>query len=343
MSEAVNEPESVKTEKVCANCMWWACNRGVVPIVTEDKACWEPHQEQPWTDDQFTCEYHVGSDTTEVNVPQHCPNGTMKEPNPNPVNGPTEILIVTYSKDFPWLEYALKCIKKYAKGFQGVTVAHPAHEAEMFNKLHSNFKVRLHGYSEVAGKGMLQHMVKMAEADKIVPRGTKYVLHMDADCMFKMPVTPEDYFWRDKPYQLIRTWASLGVPDPRYPTSKAISDCAQWKGATDRQLGFDGAWYTMCMNTAVFPIEFYAKYRTHIEKVHHRSFQDFMLDGVNSFPQSNMDWTAMGAFARECMGDEFTWFDVEDGQPYPVDRKQAYWSHGGMTDVIKAEIEGFLK
>jgi hypothetical protein len=202
---------------------------------------------------------------------------------------------------------------------------------------------RVVGYDEVPGKGMLQHMVKMAEADLIVPAGTKYILHMDADCMFRMPTTPEHYFWDDKPYYLIRSWGSLGVPDPRHPISKTISDCGQWKGATDTQLGWDTEFYTMCMNTAVMPINFYKAYREHIERVHKRPFVDHMLAGRNEFPQTSMDWTAMGAYAHRFMRDRFTWFDVCDGTPYPVDRKKAFWSHGGITPEIRQEIEGFLK
>ncbi len=34
--------------------------------------------------------------------------------------------------------------------------------------------------------------------------------------------------------------------------------------------------------------------------------------------------------------------DVENGQPYPVDRKMAFWSHGGITPAIMGQIEEFL-
>lgn len=284
-----------------------------------------------------------------MNVPDHAKNGTMTDPNPNPVDGPVEILIVTYWKDFPWLHYALRSIRKYLTGFQGVTVACPTKDRAMFESLWTEFdftlehrKIRLYFYDEIPGKGMLQHMVKMAEADLIVPPGTKYVLHCDADCIFKMPTTPEHYFWNDKPYYLIRSWSSLGYPDPRHPVSRTISDCAQWKAATDTQLGWDTEWYTMCMNTAVMPIEFYKPYREHIAGVHKRPFEDHMLAGRNEFPQTSQDWCAMGAWANRFMYDRFTWFRVDGDLPYPVDRKKAFWSHGGITLEIRAEIEGIL-
>lgn len=300
----------------------------------------------------FGCALHMGADATEMNVPNHTPNGSMTDPNPNPMDGPTEIFIATYWKDLPWLELALMCIQRHCTGFQGITIATPNPNPDgkwispvWFDDMQArgNIRITARYYDEVPGKGMVQHMVKMAEADQIVPAGTKYVLHMDGDCMFRMPTTPEHYFWKDKPYYLIRSWSSLGVSDPRHPISKTVSDCGQWKNATDIQLGWDTEWYTMCMNTAALPIEFYKPYREHIAQVHKRPFDDHMLAGRNEWPQSSMDWTSMGAFAHRFMRERFTWFDVCDGTPYPVDRKKAYWSHGGISDEIRAEIESFLK
>ncbi len=203
-------------------------------------------------------------------------------------------------------------------------------------------RVNISPFDEIPGKGMLQHMVMMAEAEKLVPARTKYVLTCDADCMFRMPTTPEHYFCDDKPYCIVRSWASLTTEDPRRPGSKVVSDCMQWKPPTDRQVGFDTPIFGMCMNTIVFPIDFFPAYRAHVESVHRRPFAEFMLDGRNEFPQSNMDFTAMVAYAHRHMHDRFRWFDAES-PPYPVDRKQAYWSHGGITPEIREQIESFLK
>ena len=340
--------------KTCESCVYWSPNVEAPEEQAEDgKYLCLNSEVGIKTRIMFGCSLHLGAEATDMNVPNHTKGGTMDQPNPNPVDGPTEILIVTYYKDFPWLDYALKCIARHCKGFQGITIALPDRDFPAFDKMWgapcggtfriNNIGGRLVGFNEVPGKGMLQHMVMMAEADLIVPHGTKYVLHMDADCMFRMPTTPEHYFWQDKPYYLVRSWDSLGSPDPHDPTRKIVSDCAQWKGPTETQLGFATPWYTMCMNTAVFPVEFYRPYREHIAHVHRRPFDDHMLAGRNEFPQTSMDWTAMGAWAKQFMPERFTWFDVCDGNPYPVDRKKAYWSHGGITDEIRAEIEGFLK
>jgi hypothetical protein len=311
--------------------------------VEAGSTCWR-HNEI--TDDKYLCDDYRGAESIEVNVPNHLRQSTMQEPNPNKLDGPCEIFIVTYHKDFPWLEYALKCIDKHCKGFAGITIVVPERDsAKLFGEVSplmlTDQRIGVRTWDEAPGKGMLDHMVQLASADKYVPEGTKYVLTCDSDCMFRMPTTPEHYAWNDKPYCIVRSWESLTTEDPRNPGTKVVSDCAQWRGPTERQLGFKTPIFGMCMNTIMFPIDFFLLYRNHIESVHRRPFREFMLDGRNEFPQSNMDFTAMVSYAYKEMHNRFHWFHVEK-PPYPVDRKQAYWSHGGITPEIRAQIEGFL-
>lgn len=330
----------------CRDCLWWKPNRPDFEDVNKDpQMCTNLKIYVPVLA-ELGCDFHLAANSVEVNVPQHTAIGAMIDPNPNPVDGPVHILIVTYWKDFPWLKYCLRSIEKFCSGFHGATIAVPNKDLkEAFSLIYnteSPARWRLYGYDEIPGKGMLQHMVKMAEADLILPSTTKYVLTCDADCIFRMPTTPEHYFWNDKPYYIWRSWASLTVEDPRNPGSKVVSDCLQWKAPTDRQVGFDTEMFGMCMNTVVFPIDFFKKYRAHIESVHNRPFEEFMLDGRNEFPQSNMDFTAMGAYAFRHMRDRWHWFDVAQ-PPYPEDRKRAYWSHGGITPQFLFDMQELLK
>lgn len=333
----------------CAHCLFWSANH-IKPDVAEGMfPCWHPMIATDRGGEHGTdCEFFLGSDSALINVPNHLKKGSMTDPNPNPVDGPTEILIVTYRKDFPWLMYCLRSIQRFCKGFSRVVILVPQGDVDLLFQMMATEKtdnpellIHVKDYYETPGKGMVQHMAMMAKADQFVLPDTKYVLHCDADCIFKMPTTPEHYFWNDKPYQIIRTWDSLTTEDPRVPGSKVVSDCLQWRQPTAIQLGFDSPFYTMCMNTAVFPIGFYKRYRDHIENVHRRDFDQVILAGRNEFPQTSMDWTAMGAYAERHMHDQFHWFDVAT-PPYPVDRKQAFWSHGGITPEVKKDIDSLL-
>jgi hypothetical protein len=189
---------------------------------------------------------------------------------------------------------------------------------------------------------MLGHMVKMAQADLFLPSSTQYFLTLDSDAMFHTPSKPEHFFWNDKPYWIIRTWESLTSEDPQNPGTKCVSDCYQWKSVTSSQLGFDPEMYTMCVNSQVIPVSMLRHYRQHLESVHGKGFSDYMLEGRNEFPQTRVDFNALGAFAYKFHRDEFHWFDIEKG-PFPKDRKKVFWSHGGLNSEIVTEIEGFIK
>lgn len=337
-----------ETERNCRSCLFWSPNQddwkeGETSICRNEKRGGESNGEN-------TCEFQLSKEDTAANVPNHLNERAMFEPNPNAVDGPCEILIVSYWKDFPWLVYCLRSIQKFCTGFSGVTVAIPRSDRQRFeSEVWSQIPgfdsswIHVREFDEVPGKGMLHHMAVMASAHEYVPQGTKYVLLHDSDGIFTMPSRPEHFFADDLPYWLIRTWASLGVLDRRHPIAKVASDCAMWKGPTDAQLGWDTEYYTMCVNTQAMPIDFFPAYCEFLEDRHRQSFLQYFLSGQNQWPQDRMDFTAMGAWAMRFMPDKFRWFDVEDGTPFPGDRKKAYHSHSGLNDSIRAEIEGFLK
>lgn len=278
-------------------------------------------------------------ESTDYNVPHHTAVAAVKEAKPAAEIEGVHILIVTYHKDAEWLHYCLALLKKYVTGFTGVTVAYPASDKLVISEIVERGGARGWTYDETPGKGMVQHMAVMALADTIVPPGTKFVCHVDADCMFNMPTTSADYFTDGKPDYLVRSWESLTDP-----ASKVVSDCAQWFTPTAKQIGFDPQVYSMCRHPSIFPIKFYKRYRDHVASVQETGFMEYMLAGKNSFPQDRMDWTAMGAWAYMFMRKEFNWIDIgATGAVVPQDRQKTYWSHGGIKPEIKDEIEGWLK
>lgn len=345
MTEEVSNPYDPSTwpTNACGLCAYWNPNQGFPIERTEDKICHHPKQTLAYTDDFMACNVDgfSGKYSTDVNVPNHIREASMTDPNPNKLDGPTEILIISHAKDFEWLVYALRCLKKYFTGQQGITVAHPNKDKAQFLTLLDQFDVRLYGYNEVPGKGHIQHMEVMASADLFMPHGTKYMLTTDSDGMFKMASTPEHYAWNDKPYWIARSWESLTTEDPHNPGTKVVSDNLQWQPVTEAQLGFPPELFTMCMNIQLIPLDLLKHYRTHIEKTHHKSFHDYMVEGRNEFPPTRVDFNALGAFFYKFHRDRFHWFRVEN-PPYPVDRKKSYWSWGGITPEIRSEMDGFL-
>lgn len=285
------------------------------------------------------------------------PNQKSDGHNGKPFTGTCEILIVTYGlptkrvsgkivSDFDWLRWCLRCIRKHCTGFAGITVCFPNRDASMFadlSKEHANAKsgipLRIQMYTEHEGKGMIQHMGMLSGADLLVPKATTHVLHVDADYMFKEPVTPDDYFEGDKPIYVTRSWDSLTDRN-----SGVVSDCLQWREPTDKQLGFPSEVYAMCRFPFALPVSVYKSYRDYIEGVQDQPFMAYMMSGRNSFPQDRMDWTAIGAYAFSHHRVKFKWLDVSGGNHLaPKDKIKGFWSHGGITPEIQKDIEGFLK
>ena len=66
-----------------------------------------------------------------------------------------------------------------------------------------------------------------------------------------------------------------------------------------------------------------------------------MTAGRNEFPQDRNEFPALGAFAWEFFRDSYHWIDI-DKVPPPKDRVHVYWSHGGITQAIREQIEGYL-
>lgn len=273
--------------------------------------------------------------SVETNVPQFTTGAVVEAKAEAPVSG-VHVLIVTYQKDYPWFELCIRCANKHLKGFSGITVAVPNADKQLFRQLSMKYNFRLYGYDEVPGKGMLQHMAVMAMADIVVPKKTKFVAHIDSDTMFKMETTPAHYFDNGKPRQMIRTYASL-VDD-----RGVISDCAQWRPIVEEQIAIPATHFTMCAFPFIYPIELYPAYRARIEYVHKKPMLDYMLEGRNQFPQTRVDFQAMGMFGYATMNDKFSWLDIGVNPPI-ADRHKSYWSHAGVSAETRQEIEGFLK
>lgn len=336
-------------DKCCAFCLRWRPNTDKDFHAGDEKTCWHLNKE---TQDEFYCDAFMGSDASEANVPNHTPRGIMIERNRPMPEVACELLITTYGtprmrvsgkvvSEIDWLKYNIRSIRKWLSGFQGVTIAHPNHETHLFKPLAEQFDCRLYGYDEVSGKGFVQHQAVMALADTFLPKATTHVLHVDADCCFKMQTTPMDFFVDDKPVYLWRTYDSLSKSDPRNPGAKVVSDCVMWKEPTEWQLGMKVNEYTMTRLPTILPIEFYAPYRAHIEKVHGKPFLQFHLDAKNDHPSQTMDFTSYGAWAFHFMHHKFKWFDCET-EEYPIDRLQQYWGHGGINPEIAQQLEDLI-
>lgn len=251
------------------------------------------------------------------------------------------ILCVTYRGDADFWRYCHAAIEKFARGFEGVVLAVPEDDFEVFHN-YASAKVSVRYYREPKGKGMLNHEAKVCSADQLVPECWDLVLHLDPDCIFTERVTPEDYLCDGKPILWRELYSSFQDRNPvRYGWRQCVVDA----------LGIDPPYETMVRHPAVHFRWLYREFREAVEHNTGRPFLDYVLSCRNEFPQTFAEFPALGAFAFHRHPEAYHWVDehLSDLQPCgwyvpnPGEKLRFFWSHGGFTETIKREIESILK
>lgn len=224
----------------------------------------------------------------------------------------TEIFIASYAKDIPYLEWCLKSIEKFATGFSGTTIIVPHDEIAMFKRFTDKSTVVTYHRVTERNKWQLQAQAQKCLAD-VYCKGADFVLHTDSDCIFTEPVTPQDYFVNGKPVMLIEAHNRL----PGNP----------WKQVTEEVLKLPVQYETMRRHPQVNPIGIYSDLRKHIETVHQKDFQNFVLSRRCEFPWGFSEHCAIGAFAlsQPQWRDQYHWIDLEK-EPAPKEKLRQFWS-----------------
>lgn len=227
----------------------------------------------------------------------------------------TQILIVTYANDVPYLELNLRTINKFAKGFSGTTLVVPSDELSLFVPLTQDFGVDLSQYHRPRNKE-LWHL--SAQAQKCWADGhcrdADFILHTDSDCAFTETVTPDDYFVNGKPIMLYESYDKLpGVP---------------WRPVVEAVLKTEVPNEFMRRHPQVNPIGVYSDLRRHIQNIHNTPFTKFVESRKASFPWGFTEHNVIGAFAfsDDRWKDKYHWHEVAV-HGVPKEKLVQFWSH----------------
>ncbi len=254
------------------------------------------------------------------------------------------IFIRSYWRDAPWLEYALRSIGKYTRGFAYVMVVVPSRDHAFFAPLQAKYGFRLYEYGVVKGKEMLHSEVMLCRADEICP-DADHILLTDSDCVFWEPVTPADYMVKGKPVILGKSFATL-AKEVDSPSSQAI--VRQWLPAARNALGFEPTHETMTRHPAIFHRGLFTPFRAAVEKHTGRAFDDYVLSCRNEYPQTFAELTSLGNFALHDFQDQYFFADLDgpeakatsdSGSPVTASKVKQFWSHGGITPALRTELE----
>ena len=230
------------------------------------------------------------------------------------------IFIKTYATDFPWLKYCLRSIAKFCSGFSEIVLVAGYDDIKELNSWGLT-RERLVGVHEKEPGYLWQQAVKM-NADSMC--SSDFILFVDSDCCFTRQVTPDMFFMDRKPISFKTSYVSLG-------------DAVHWKPPTEKALGFKCDWETMRRFPLVYPRHTLAGLRAHIADQHKMSFNDYVI-----YSGGFSEFNALGSFILDKLPDALHWIDTErDDMPATV--LVQHWSHGGLTDEIKARLEAILE
>lgn len=242
----------------------------------------------------------------------------------------TDIFIKTYHKDFMWLSYCLRSIKKFASGFRDVVVVSDNDGHKIPQEILDIMPVKLI-YHNVPTKWppkmrqppgyVWQQVVKLnwtefTDADSI--------LILDSDLMFTDYVTPE--LFKDKDGKWFWNYRSWELAD------QAIC----WKTPTEELLGFEPQYEGMLCVPFVFERTETLKFIEYIKSRHGANDVFDVLFKYNMMLIS--EFNAYGAFILKF--DSTAYCPLINQARPPLVR--ITWSYGGLSEKEIQEREIIL-
>lgn len=213
----------------------------------------------------------------------------------------TEIFIVTCQKDMPYLKACIQSIAKYARGFSGTTLVVPASEDGLYDWAQGLTPLRIHYFQEYPNKGFLGHLIEKCKADLHCPYAQS-ILHLDADCMAMGNVRPEDYAPDARPIIIRESYEAVG---------KRNENRLYWQKTVENALGFTPEWECMTRHPQIYLRETYSAMRAAVEAHTGMGFEEYVLAGQNTFPQSFCEFNTLGAIALRDTPERYTIKDYD--------------------------------
>jgi len=229
-----------------------------------------------------------------------------------------DIFYKSYSKDFEWLYYSLKSIKKYLTGYNKIVIVIPEQDKELLNyEVVNDLNCEVHFVNEYGNGYIYQQFIKMT-AHKYCE--SKFILYSDSDLVFNTHVDLQNLIEDEKPEILYTDYSKVG-------------DAICWKEVTEKFIGRE--------------VEY--EFMRRLPLIYHRS-TIMEIDGnydiedtiMNKFSDRFSEFNSIGAWIFYNDSKKYKLTNT-DNWPYSTPIARQFWSWGGLTDDIKKEIEEILK
>ena len=232
-----------------------------------------------------------------------------------------DIFIRTYSADLKWLSYCLRSIEKYCTGFRDVIIVIPQSQHHLLTGF-SLTKEKISTCPDYKDDYLGQQITKL-EADRYTD--ADFILFTDSDTLFTQPVTPKDFTREGKPL-ILKT---------KY---EKVESAIIWKAVTEKALGFPIAFEFMRRLPFCYHSSTLNAVRNHIKERHNKDYSDYIQTQPN---RAFSEFNTVGAYADKFEQDKYDFQDTDEGLPTLYVRQ--FWSWGGLTEEVMAEIEKILK
>lgn len=227
------------------------------------------------------------------------------------------IFIKTWKDDVKWLPYALESIAKYGMGYDEVVIVTDRSCLAEVKALHEVLKkYRIVAVEDWKNGYIQQQWIKLS-ADTFV--SSDHVLFVDSDCIFHSAFNEQSFMRDGKPVLLKTKYGNLDGAEV-------------WKSITSSFVGFDVEYEYMRR----LPWMYRTDSLTAFKETYPHTFGHLSNLTTRDFSEFN----ALGAFIEKYEDDLYYISDTEVWVPEPVAKQ--YWSWGGITPEIQAEITKFL-
>lgn len=235
----------------------------------------------------------------------------------------TSLFIRTYHGDAPWLRYCLRSIEKFTRGFNQKVIVTPESSHFAIHPLAEEFGWEYDVCPLLANDDYVGQQATKMMADQWC--SGEVICFVDSDLLFTREFTPECLVDGDGKILMLKT---------RYDTIEC-----PWQPITEKVVGFPVEWEYMRRFPLAYPRELLSITREHIERVHGKSFEQFIRD----IPGRHVsEFNVLGAIAEKYMPERFHMIDTGSGEEFPPLYAQQRWSWGGITPEIAEETEKIL-
>lgn len=235
-----------------------------------------------------------------------------------------DIVIRSYWRDFAWLELCLLAVERYCHGFSEVIVVIPRRSEPWLRRRRPlPPRVRLELCPDYADDYLGQQVSKLY-ADELSE--AQFICHLDSDCIFRRPTTPEDLAPGGRPRVVTRPVETLPLHWP-------------WTRPTTEFLGWSPTHDYLQQPPFTYPRWLYPKIRAWSQREKNVALSDWVLSRP---PRGFSEFNVLAGYAHTRHPDAFEWVRVETMSPN--DRCcEWFWSWGGLDAKLRRRIDHLLQ